>query len=57
MEIGVKNKPDAIIFQSSHVNWLFVPQASQSSPYRRAKSDIWLEISPAFLIPVEWGLV
>ena len=29
MEIGVKNKPDAIIFQSSHVNWLFVPQASQ----------------------------
>lgn len=29
MEIGVKNKPDAIIFQSSHENWLFVPQASQ----------------------------
>ena len=29
------------------MNWLFVPQASQSSPYRRAKSDIWLAIPPA----------
>ena len=29
MEISVKNKPDVIIFPSSHVNWLFVPQASQ----------------------------
>ena len=28
------------------MNWLFVPQASQSSPYRRAGSDIWLAIPP-----------
>ena len=28
------------------MNWLFVPQVSQSSPYSRVKSDIRLAISP-----------
>ena len=39
------------------MNWLFVPQASQSSPYRRAKSDIWLAIPPALEMPAEWRLI
>ena len=31
MRISVKNNADAIIFQCSHVSWLFVPQASQTA--------------------------
>ena len=30
------------------MNLLFVLQVSQSTPYRRAKSDIWLAIPPEF---------
>ena len=29
IKMGISVKTDAIVFQSSHVNWLFVPQASQ----------------------------
>ncbi len=39
------------------MNWLFVPQASQSSPYRRAKSDIWLAIPPALKMPAEREII
>ena len=35
----MKNKIDSLFFTR-----LFVPQAPQSSPYRRAKSEIWLAI-------------
>ena len=41
MEVSVKNMPDGIFFTR-----LFVPQAPQTSHYRRAKSDIWLAIPP-----------
>ena len=37
----MKNKLDSLFFAR-----LFVPQASQSSPYRRAESDIRLAIPP-----------
>ena len=37
----MKNMPDGIFFTR-----LFVPQAPQTSHYRRAKSDIWLAIPP-----------
>ena len=39
------------------MNWLFVPQASQSSHYRRTKSDIWSAIPPALKKPAEWRLI
>jgi hypothetical protein len=39
------------------MNWLFVPQASQSSPYRRVESDIWLAVPPALKMPAEWRLI
>ncbi len=42
MGISVKNMTDGIFFTR-----LFVPQAPQTSHYRRAKSDIWLAIPPA----------
>ena len=38
-EVSVKNKLDSLFFTR-----LFVPQASQSSPYRRAEFDIRLAI-------------
>ena len=41
MEISVKNKHDSLFFTR-----LFVPQASQSSPYRRIKFEIWSAIPP-----------
>ncbi len=37
----MKNMLDSIFFIR-----LFVPRAPQTSPYRRAKSDIWLAIPP-----------
>ena len=53
MEDSVKNKLDSLFF----ITRLFVPQASQSSPYRRAKSDIWLAIPPALEMPAEWRIL
>ena len=42
MEISVKNMPDSIFFTR-----LFVPQASQSSHYRRTESEIQFAIPSA----------
>ena len=51
-EVSVKNKLDSLFFTR-----LFVPQAPQSSPYRRAKSEIWLYDSFDAKASAEWGLL
>ena len=48
----MKKMPDSIFFTR-----LFVPQAPQSSPYRRAKSEIWLCDSFDAKASAEWGLL
>ena len=52
MENSVKNMPDSIFFAR-----LFVPQASQSSLYRRTESEIQFAIPSALEMPAEWRLV
>ena len=52
MEVSVKNKLDSLFFAQ-----LFVPQAAQSSSYRRAESKIQLAILPALKMPAEWRIL
>ena len=49
---SVKNKLDSLFFTR-----LFVTQASQSSLYRRAESEIQLAIPSALKMPAEWRLL
>ena len=51
-EYSAKNKLDILFFTR-----LFVPQASQSSPYRRIKFEIWFAIPPTKEMSAEWRLL
>ena len=52
MEISVKNKLDSLFFHTA-----VCAAGVTNSPYRRAKSDIWLAIPPALKMPAEWRLI
>ena len=57
MGSSVKNKLDSL-FYHKFINELAICAAGvTNSPYRRAKSDIWLAIPPALKMPAEWGLM
>ena len=59
MRDSVKNQIDMLIFHKSYLYdfGYIVPQASQSSLYRRTESEIQFAIPSALEMPAEWRLV